>query len=72
MNKVRTLWLSKHVTPTNGYNYNVPYDEYYCYNCGLKIHADLHSEYSTGHYKYCPRCGTYMVDSVQPIDEESV
>lgn len=69
MNNVRTLWLPKHVTPDTGYNNNVPYDEYYCYKCGLKIQADLYSKYSKGYYKYCPKCGTYMVDSVQPIDK---
>ena len=71
MSTVRTLWLRTHVTPTNGYNYNVPYDEYYCYKCGLTIYADLYGEYSTGYYKYYPKCGTYMVDGVQPINKES-
>lgn len=70
MNNVRTLWLSKHVIPDTGYNNNVPYDIYYCYKCNLRIQADLYVKYSTGYYKYCPICGTYMVDGVQPIDKE--
>lgn len=68
MNNVRTLQFLKHVTPDTGYNNNVPYDIYYGYKCNLKIQEDMYSKYSTGFYKYFPKCGTYMVDGVQPID----
>ena len=70
MNKARTLWLRTHITPTNGYNNNVPFDVHYCYKCNLKIQEEMYSKYLIGYYKYCPKCGTYMVDEVQTLDSE--
>lgn len=34
-----------------------------------KIQEDMYGKYVNGYYKYCPRCGAYMVDSVQLIDK---
>lgn len=68
MNNVQTRWLTTHVTPTNGYNNNVPFDVHYCYKCNLKIQETMYGKYSTGYYRYCPKCGAYMVDEVQPVN----
>ncbi len=70
MTKVQTRWLTTHVTPTNGYNNNVPFNVHYCYKCGLTIQEDMYDKYLTGYYKFCPSCGAYMVDDVQPIVKE--
>lgn len=34
-----------------------------------KIQEDLYGKYATGYYKYCLKCGAYMVDEVQPNDK---
>ena len=49
-------WIERVHTPTNGYNYNVPYSTYICSSCGLEIHNDEYSKYVRGIYTNCPVC----------------
>ena len=53
-------WIEQRHTPTNGYNYNVPYSTYVCSSCGLEIHNDEYSKYVRGTYTNCPVCTTRM------------
>ena len=53
-------WIEQKHTPTNGYNYNVPYSTYICSSCGLEIHNDEYSKYVRGTYTNCPVCTAKM------------
>lgn len=53
-------WIEQRHTPTNGYNYNVPYSTYVCSSCGLEIHNDEYSKYVRGTYTNCPVCTARM------------
>lgn len=53
-------WIEQRHTPTNGYNYNVPYGTYVCSSCGLEIHNDEYSKYVRGTYTNCPVCTARM------------
>ena len=56
----RGRWVEQVHTPTNGYNYNVPYSIYICSSCGLEIHNDEYSKYVRGIYTNCPVCTAKM------------
>lgn len=62
--KIQTVkhgrWIEQRHTPTNGYNYNVPYSTYVCSSCGLEIHNDEYSKYVRGTYTNCPVCTARM------------
>ena len=53
-------WVEQKHTPTNGYNYNVPYSTYVCSSCRLEIHNDEYSKYVRGTYTNCPVCTARM------------
>lgn len=53
-------WIEQRHTPTNGYNYNIPYSTYVCSSCGLEIHNDEYSKYVRGTYTNCPVCTAKM------------
>ncbi|MBR4627765.1 MAG: hypothetical protein IKO47_08715 [Ruminococcus sp.] len=53
-------WIEQRHTPTNGYNYNIPYSTYVCSSCGLEIHNDEYSKYVRGVYTNCPVCTAKM------------
>ena len=62
--KIQTVkhgrWIEQKHTPTNGYNYNIPYSTYICSSCGLEIHNDEYSKYVRGIYTNCPVCTARM------------
>jgi len=62
--KIQTVkhgqWIEQKHTPTNDYNYNVPYSTYICSSCGLEIHNDEYSKYVRGIYTNCPVCTARM------------
>lgn len=55
--ELEVSWIHETITPTNGYNYNRPYDKYRCPHCNLRIQNDLFYYYAASDYSYCPRCG---------------
>lgn len=61
----RGRWIEQRHTPTNGYNYNVPYSTYVCSSCGLEIHNDEYYKYVRGTYSNCPVCTARMDDDAK-------